>query len=59
MARKKERGLSFRLSLKCTRMGIIGLLERLATDEHMEDIVKGNRGRVTHEDIREAVSLLT
>jgi uncharacterized protein (DUF433 family) len=58
-ARKKERAFGFRLSLKCTRMGIIGLLERLAAGETIDEIVTGYRGRVTPEAIREAVSLVT
>ncbi len=59
MARKKERDFGLRLSLKCTRMGITGPLERLSAGETVDEIVTGYRGRATPEAIQEAVSLVT
>lgn len=48
-----------RPTFKYTRIEITGTLERLAAGESVDDIVKGYRGRVSHEAIREAVRLVT
>ena len=48
-----------RPTFKYTRIEITGTLERLAAGENIDKIVKGYRGRVTHDAIIEAVRLIT
>jgi uncharacterized protein (DUF433 family) len=48
-----------RPTFKYTRIEITGTLERLAAGEHIDDIVQGYRGRVSHAAIMEAVRLVT
>lgn len=48
-----------RPTFKYTRIEITGTLERLAAGESIDDIVKGYRGRVSHEAVIEAVRLVT
>ncbi len=48
-----------RPTFKYTRIEITGTLERLAAGEHIDDIVQGYRGRVSHAAIMEAVQLVT
>ena len=48
-----------RPTFKYTRIEITGTLERLAAGEHIEEIIQGYRGRVSHEAIMEAVQLMT
>jgi uncharacterized protein (DUF433 family) len=45
-----------RPTFKYTRIEITGTLERLAAGENIDKIVKGYRGRVTHDAIIEAVA---
>ena len=47
-----------RPTFKYTRIEITGTLERLAAGENINEIVKGYRGRVTHDTILEAVSMI-
>ncbi len=47
-----------RPTFKHTRIEITGTLERLATGESLDEIVKGYRGRVSREAVMEAVSLV-
>jgi len=47
-----------RPTFKYTRIEITGTLERLAAGESVHEIVKGYRGRVSHEAIIEAVRLV-
>ena len=48
-----------RPTFKYTRIEITGTLERLASGESIDDIVKGYRGRVSQDAIYEAVRLIT
>ena len=48
-----------RPTFKYTRIEITGTLERLATGESLDAIVKGYRGRVSQAAILEAVRLVT
>jgi uncharacterized protein (DUF433 family) len=48
-----------RPTFKYTRIEITGTLDRLAAGECIDDIVKGYRGRVSHEAIIEAIRLVT
>lgn len=48
-----------RPTFKYTRIEIAGTLDRLAAGEHVEQIVEGYRGRVSHEAIIEAARLVT
>ncbi len=48
-----------RPTFKYTRIEITGTLDRLAAGESIGDIVKGYRGRVSHEAIIEAIRLVT
>jgi uncharacterized protein (DUF433 family) len=48
---------SGRPTFKYTRIEITGTLERLASGEDIDTIVKGYRGRISHEAIIEATSL--
>ena len=48
-----------RPTFKYTRIEITGTLERLATGEYLDDIVKGYRGRVSRDAILEAAMLVT
>ncbi|MCB0181596.1 MAG: DUF433 domain-containing protein [Anaerolineae bacterium] len=48
-----------RPTFKYTRIEITGTLERLASGESIDEIVKGYRGRVTSDAIYEAVRLVT
>lgn len=48
-----------RPTFKYTRIEITGTLERLAAGESIHDMVEGYRGRVSHEAIMEAVSVIT
>lgn len=48
-----------RPTFKYTRIEITGTLERLATGEYLDDIVKGYRGRVSRDAIMEAAMLVT
>lgn len=48
-----------RPTFKYTRIEITGTLERLAAGEHIDEIVKGYRGRVSQAAIVEAVRLVT
>lgn len=47
-----------RPTFKYTRIEITGTLERLAAGESLDEVVKGYRGRVSHEAIVEAVNLV-
>jgi uncharacterized protein (DUF433 family) len=47
-----------RPTFKYTRIEITGTLERLAAGESIDEIVRGYRGRVSHEAIVEAVRLV-
>lgn len=48
-----------RPTFKYTRIEITGTLERLATGENLNDVVKGYRGRVSRDAIMEAAMLIT
>jgi len=48
-----------RPTFKYTRIEITGTLERLATGENIDEIVKGYQGRVSREAIIEAMQLVT
>jgi hypothetical protein len=48
-----------RATFKYTPIEIRGRLERLATGEYLDDIVKGYRGRVSPDAIMEAAMLVT
>ncbi|QTA87637.1 DUF433 domain-containing protein [Desulfonema magnum] len=48
-----------RPTFKYTRIEIAGTLERLATGENIDDIVRGYRNRVPREAITEAIRLVT
>lgn len=48
-----------RPTFKYTRIEITGTLERLAASEHIDVIVEGYRGRVSHAAIVEAIRLVT
>ncbi len=47
-----------RPTFKYTRIEIIGTLDRLAVGEHLDDIVKGYRGRVSREAVIEALQIV-
>ena len=47
-----------RPTFKYTRIEITGILDRLAAGESMDAIVKGYRGRVSHEAVAEALQLV-
>jgi len=46
-------------TFKYTRIEITGTLERIASGESVDDIIKGYRGRVSHAAILEAMMLVT
>ncbi len=48
-----------RPTFKYTRIEITGTLDRLAAGEHLDNIVKGYRGRVSREAIIEAIQIMT
>ncbi len=48
-----------RPTFKYTRIEITGTIERLAAGEHVETVVEGYQGRVSHKAILEAASLVT
>jgi uncharacterized protein (DUF433 family) len=48
-----------RPTFKYTRIEITGTLDRLAAGESIDNIVRGYRGRVSHEAIIEAIRLVT
>jgi uncharacterized protein (DUF433 family) len=48
-----------RPTFKYTRIEVTGALERLAVGETIDEIVKGYEGRVSHEAIVEAITLVT
>jgi uncharacterized protein (DUF433 family) len=48
-----------RPTFKYSRIEILGVIERLASGENIDEIVHGFRGRVSHEAIGEAIQVIT
>jgi len=48
-----------RPTFKYTRLEVTGILECLAAGQHIDDIVENYQGRISHEAIFEAVTLVT
>ncbi len=46
-------------TFKYTRIEMTGTLERIASGENIDDVVKGYRGRISREAILEAMILVT
>ena len=48
-----------RPTFKYTRLEVAGILECLASGQHIDDIVEDYQGRISHEAIFEAITLTT
>jgi uncharacterized protein (DUF433 family) len=48
-----------RPTFKYSRIEILGVIDRLASGENIDEIVSGFRGRVSHAAIAEAIQVIT